>query len=63
MKCSALFVLANPSYFVVFMFYVVLGGFFGLLIPNDLQCNYQNLNLTFVMIAQNIKMKIELRKK
>jgi len=42
MKCSALFVLDRPSYFIVFVFYVVLGGF-SLLIPNDLQCNYQKL--------------------
>jgi len=62
MKCSALFVLANPSYFVVFMFYVVL-GVSGLLIPNDLQCNLSKLNLTFLKTAQNLKMKTELRKK
>ena len=46
MKCSALFVLDNPSYFVVFVFYVVL-GVFGPLIPNDLQCIYQKLKSKF----------------
>ena len=62
MKCSALFVLANPSYFVVFMLYVVL-GVFGLLIPNDLECKLSKLNLTFLNTAQNLKMKAKLRKK
>ena len=62
MKCSALIVLANPSYLVVSMFYVVL-GVFGLLIPNDLQCKLSKLNLTFLKTTQNLKMKIELRKK
>ena len=62
MKCSALFVLDDPSYFIVFMFYVVF-GVFGLLIANDLQCKLSKLNLTFLKTAQNIKMKIELRKK
>lgn len=61
MKCSALFVLANPFYFVVFMFYVVL-GIFCLLIPNDLQCKLSKLNLTFLKATQNLKMKIDLRR-
>ena len=55
MKCSALFVLDDPSYFVAFMFYVVL-GVFGLLIPNDVQWNYQNLKST-VKTAKNLKMR------
>ena len=56
MKCSALFVLANPSYFIVFMFYVFL-GVSDLLIPNDLQCKLSKLNLTFLKTSQNLKMK------
>ena len=61
MKCSALFVLAKPSYFIVFMFYVVL-GVSGLLIPNDLRCILSKLNITFLKTAQNLKMKTKLRK-
>ena len=59
MKCNAL---DNPSYFVVFVFYVVL-GVFGLLIPNDLQCKLSKLNLNFLKTAQNLKMKTDLRNK
>ena len=54
MKCSALFVLDNPFYFIVFVFYVVLGGFWSL-IPNDLQCNYQKLKSNFCKCCSKSK--------